>query len=245
MLVVALIAAGALIALLSDSDTHNSHEVNNAKLDEPAAALQSPSIKAPVDAEQELRQSLQAAGTEDGRVAVLEDFRARPDARSMNTVLRTTMLADNSPKVRLKAFEVAKALAMAEGREETISILRDSVRNPYAEVQREGLRACRDHPHFELMDELVEVVRRGGSERPVAIQALAFLDEPDAQRLVLESAQSTTLPRAERIQAVALLCELEIPEAVEYLKALAAGEDAELKAYAIEALAVRQARTSK
>jgi hypothetical protein len=77
------------------------------------------------------------------------------------------------------------------------------------------------------------------------VQALAFLDDPGAQRVVLETAQSESLPRAERVQAIALLCESELVEAHEYLQKLATGEDTELRAIAMEALSILQRRHQK
>ena len=244
-IVVVLLAGTTVVAFLSHSGDHRTPELGTTELPQANDTVAPASDKLPLEAEQRLRQDLQAATTENGRVAVLAEFQNAPDARSTNQVLRSSMIADESPKVRSKAFQVAKALAAAESRDALVSILTEGVRNPYPEVRRESLRACQEHPSYEMMNELIEIVEQGGHERSIAVRALAFLDDPEAQRVVLETAQSETLTRAERVQAVALLSESELIDAQDYLQKLATGEDAELRAIAMEALRIIQERDRK
>lgn len=243
--VVALLAGGIVFVILSHSDDKPTPTLNVSEVPHEEGKFAPASNEPPSDAEQRLQQALQQATTENGRAAVLDEFRHDPEARSTNQALRSTLIGDSSPRVRSKGFQVALELALKEDREALISILQEGVRNPYSEVRREGLRACRDYPHYELMDELEDVVEQGGRDRSVAVQALAFLDAPEAQRIVLETAQSETVPRADRIQAISLLSRSELDEAVQYLTSLATGQDAELKAFAMEALGIWQERSKK
>lgn len=200
---------------------------------------------APPSPEDELRTKLTEAKSADARIAALEAFAKSGEAHSSSNVLRSTMLVDTEASVRLKAFRVARDLALNEEREALIDILVVGVQNPYSEVRRESIRSCRDHPHYELQDELLEVVTQGGPDRSVAVQALAFLDDPVAQEKVLEIAKSEDVPRAERIQAIALLCRTDLRDGVSYLQVLATGDDAELQRYAMEALSIWQDRRAE
>lgn len=121
-----------------------------------------------------------------------------------------------------------------------MSVLSDALYNPHPDVRRECLRICATDPHVELLDELLRLADDGGQERFLAAQALAFLDDDKAHEKVLAVARSEDLPRAERIRAVALLSRSQLTEAVLYLQELAAGTDAELREYAMSALAAMQ-----
>lgn len=199
----------------------------------------------PLSPEDELRTKLTEAKSADARIAALEAFAKSGEAHSGSNVLRSTMLVDTEASVRLKAFQVARDLALNEEKEALIDILTVGVQNPYSEVRRESIRSCRDHPHYELQDELLEVVAQGGPDRSVAVQALAFLDDPVAQEKVLEIAKSEDVPRADRIQAIVLLCRTDLREGVSYMQELATGDDAELQRYAMEALSIWQDRKAE
>jgi hypothetical protein len=237
-----LIIVGVLLTVWWQLDGTGAPEVLAAVPSEAPDDTARPAVQPPLDGDQRLRFALDEATTESGRVAALDAFLKQADAKSATPTLRSTMIADPSAKVRVRAFEVARDLALREDRDALISVLREGVRNPYGEVRREGIRSCRDHPHYELMDELLSIVNQGGSDRSVAIQALAFLDDPEAQKKVLETAQSTDVSREERIQAITLLSQSDLDEAAEYLQSLATGDDPELKGFAMEALAIRQKR---
>lgn len=200
---------------------------------------------APLHPEDELRMRLTGANSADARIAAIEAFAESGEARSSSSVLRSTMLVDTEASVRLKAFQVARDLAINEERESLINILAVGVQSPYSEVRRESIRSCRDHPHYELQDELLEVVAQGGPDRSVAVQALAFLDDQVAQEKVLQIAKSEDVPRAERIQAIALLCRTDLRDGLGYLQELATGDDAELQRYAMEALSIWQDRKAE
>lgn len=194
----------------------------------------------PLNLEEALRRDLDAADSEEAKIEVLNRFAQDPQARSNSSALRASILVEKSPRVRLKAFQTARDLALKEDRSALISILKHGVGNPYSEVRRESLRACRDNPHYELLNDLLEVAERGGQDRSIAIQALAFMDDPEAQRKVLETAQSMDVPKDHRIQAITLLSRTRLNEAVSYLQELATSDDSELKRYAMEALQIWQ-----
>jgi hypothetical protein len=93
-----------------------------------------------------------------------------------------------------------------------------------------------------MLPELMRIATASGPERFLAVQALAFVDDPEAQAKVLETAKSEEVPRAERLSAVALLSQLSLTEAVNYLQDLAVGDDKELARCATEALVALQIR---
>ena len=191
----------------------------------------------PLSPEEALRVSSLGAKNESDRLAALDLYSASPDARSDSRMLSDLILTDESAAVRRKAFAVALDLARTEGGKEEIDVLKRGVANPHSDVRRDSVRACRDRPRYELLEELLQLASQEGPERPVAIEALAFMDDPQAQQTVLDTARSERVSRADRIQAIALLARTDLEEGVEYLNELANGEDEELRAFAIEALA--------
>jgi HEAT repeat protein len=199
-------------------------------------------VDAPLDSDAKLSDALAQAKSEDEHLQVLEDYLRASNAKSGAPALRSTMVAGQTPSVRLKAFGVARDLAKRENREALTAVLRVGIGNPYPEVRRESIRACRDNPHYELVADLMAVVQQGGPDRALAIQALAFTDDPEAQKLVLDTARSEELPRADRIQAIALLSRTGLDEAVSYLRELATSDDPELQRFAMESLATWQER---
>lgn len=238
------VAAGGVFTLLTLKDLDDAPqrvvaaeelEVETEEADQ-AQPPRSPSL------DERLKERLEQAQSEEEKIGAIEDYVKEPSARSDSAVLRSSMLMEDSATVRVRAFEATKELALREDRSALINVLSNGVGNPYADVRRESIRACRDHPHYELMDELLNIVERGGSDRSVAIQALAFLDDPEAQKKVLETAQSTELPRPDRIQAIALLSRTDLDEGVSYLQELATGDDHELQKFALEALSIWQKR---
>jgi hypothetical protein len=199
----------------------------------------------PLSLDQELQRDLREAGSEEAKIEVLNRFSQDPQARSSSSALRASMLVEKSAQVRLKAFQTARDLALKEDRGALTSILKEGIGNPYSEVRRESLRACRDNPRYELLQDLLEVAERGGQDRSIAIQALAFMDDPEAQRKVLETARSEQVPKADRIQAIALLAKSNLSESVSYLQELATGDNEELQPYAMEALSAWQDRKAR
>ncbi len=192
-----------------------------------------------------LQRLLSGAHSEEEKVAVLQELALDPDARSSMPELRSMMVTERSRLVREKAFETCKLLAEREGREAVTSLLLDTVRNPYPELRREGLRACVQHPRYELMADLIEVADAGGQERFLAVQALAFIDDEVAQQKVLEMARSEEIPRAERLRAVVLLSQTNLAEGTYYLQDLAAGNDPELSKHAAAALEAMQEKRKR
>lgn len=193
------------------------------------------------DVDLRLLEGLREAVSEESKVAVLDAYARDQGATSSSSALRNAMTLERSSTVRIRAFQVAKELASTEGRPQLTSVLKAAVSNPHEDVRRAGLRACRDNPRYELMQDLLKAVERGDSDRPLAIQALAFMEDETAQQVVLETARSKEVPREQRIQAIALLCRTRLGDGVSYLQQLATGEDRELRECAMEALRVWQA----
>lgn len=188
----------------------------------------------------QLQDALRGAATVSEKLSALDRYGRVPGASSRCVPLRHAMSIERSGAVRIKAFQVAKELASREGSLYLTEILRSGITNPHEDVRREGLRACRDNPRYELLTDLLGIVKSGGSERPVAIQALAFMDDPVAQQAVLDTAMADYIPREQRVQAVALLCRTRLNDGVAYMQQLATGDDDELRDVAMVALRVWQ-----
>lgn len=243
---VIVMVTGFVVAFILTENTEHRPQVIGVANSADTTDATSPKPKPEVfSLEQNFRRELAEASTDSAKLDVLEWFAEHPQARSSSDTLRSAMLVEQSVKVRLKAFQTARDLALHEDRNALIAVLKEGVGNPYPEVRRESLRSCRDNPQYELLSDLLEVVERGGHDRSVAIEALAFMDDPEAQEKVLETARSEEVPRADRIQAIVLLSQSDLNEAVSYLQELATGEDHELQQFAIEALGVWQDRKAK
>ena len=70
---------------------------------------------------------------------------------------------------------------------------------------------------LESLDEFVARGRAGIELAQVAIQALSHWDEPHVVRILMGVADDPSHPRAVREAALAALCRLEAPEAIELL----------------------------
>lgn len=178
----------------------------------------------------------------DVRVRRLHALRDDPGARSDMQELTVAMVADASAEVRLTAFEVARHLAAKEGGTQLLQLLKSTIRSPHSEVRREALRTCTTHPQFDLIDELLHLASQTTEERFLAVQALAYLDDDRAQMAVLDVARSESVPRSQRMRAVALLTRTQLTAGVLYLQELAKGDDSELRDCALAALSAMQQR---
>lgn len=191
-----------------------------------------------------LLKDLDSATSVAEKLALLDAYRDHDLARSDSTALRRAALSEKEGLIRVRAYELATDLAVKEGRSSIVAVLKQGVANPHSDVRKASLRACRVHPNFELLRQLIEIVEDGGPDRHLAVQALAFLDDPEAHRQILLVARSADNPRELRLQAVALLSRTSLREAVEYLQELVRGDDDALRMYAMEALEIWQARNA-
>lgn len=200
--------------------------------------------KKPQSLEQDYIQRLNEAASESKKIAVLEDYSRESSAIWQSPLLAKGMTSPDHAKLRTRAYQVARDLAHDSGDDETVALHQKGIRSMYSNVKREALASCRDKPHFELLDELIDIAEKDVKHRHLAVQALAFMDSAEAQRKVLEVAQSPKVERAVRVQAILLLSRTTLSDAIAYLQELSVGEDLELSNYAIEALDLLQKRKS-
>lgn len=244
MFIAVLVLVGSLagIALMLDTDDNSPvPEIAN------AVALAPPpqddqACAAPPTPDDILARRLEAAASTEDEIQAMTDYAKAGGATSASLVLQQQMITGGSEDSRVKAFQILLELSGGEDRNAVTDVLTRSVNNPHPEVRRQGLYSCCDHPRYELVDDLMDIAESGGPDRHLAIRALAFTDDPGAQRKVLETAQSEDVSRAERVQAITLLSQTNLNECVSYLQDLVLGEDKELKRYAMEALAIWQKR---
>lgn len=187
------------------------------------------------------RQLTNAVSTQD-KLSVLDSLLQDNEASSEMFPLQDAIRAEKAAVVRIKAFDIARQLANREGRDAVTRVLAEAIDNPYPDVRREGLRACASNPRYELFDVLMRIANGSSQERFLAVQALAFLDEPAAQEKVLEMAKSEDVPKPERLRAIALLSQSSLTVGTDYLQSLMYSDDPELRIVAAEALAVSQRR---
>ncbi len=171
------------------------------------------------------------------RLAELDALLEGTDAVASLAQALSAMESSNESEVRERAFQVAMTLAERTGPESRQSVLRRAINSPFSEISRGGLRACAHAPDEALLDDLLRAAEPGKIERWLAIQALAFLEDPKADEAVLAFARAPDTSRGHRLRAILLLSQTTIPEAMEYLQVLARGDDSELSRHAVEALA--------
>lgn len=181
------------------------------------------------------------APNEAAKLTLLDALPAKPWAKATDRVLVDCMQRSDSMAIRSRAFDVALELTKRPGGESKAAVLKVALDSLHADVRSRSLRECRIDPQPEMLDELLSAARMGGTDRYLAVHALAALEDPRAQQCVLEAAKDESLPKPERARAIALLGRSKLAEAVEYLKELAAKQDAEFAGVAIEALAALQA----
>jgi hypothetical protein len=188
---------------------------------------------------------LRRASEPDTRVELLRSLLDEPEATFELPVFSRVMAHDRSADVRKAAFEVSFALALRETTWATTTVLTRGLDSPHPELIREALRKCARHPHPGLANRLLSIASRRDSYRSLAVQALAFLEEPEAQKAVLELASDESAREPDRVRAIVLLSRTTLPEAVTYLQTLAEGDNEEFKQFANAALHEHQMRINR
>ncbi len=183
--------------------------------------------------EESLASKLNKANSDEEKLAVLEEYTVSPDADWRSSTLSNLFLHGSTKLVRLRAFRITRELALKDGHEAIVTVHRNGLRSMNSDVKQQAIIGCRDKPKYELLNELIEVVDNDYSNRHLAVQALAFMDAPQAQRKVLETAKSEEISRAERVQAILLLSRTDLTEAIGYLQELTIEEDGQFRKYAL------------
>jgi hypothetical protein len=142
-------------------------------------------------------------------------------------------------------LDVALDLARREEGAARSNVLKSGLASAQSDIRTKSLRLCRSQPEPALLNELLRAASGGGDERYLAIHALSALDDPRAQRCVLEAARDEGLPKVERARAIGLLARSKLPEAVEFLKQLASSKESEFASVALDALAAMQQNAPK
>lgn len=195
----------------------------------------------PPPPEVEFERTFAATVDEAARMKLIESLPEKTWATATNSVLTGCMQRESSPALRSKAFDVALDLAKRPNGVTKAAVLKVALDSLHADVRSRSLRECRIDPQPEMLDELLSAARMGGTDRYLAVHALAALEDPRAQQCVLEAAKDESLPKPERARAIALLARSKLPHSIDYLKELAATQDSEFAGVAIEALAAIQA----
>jgi len=238
----ALIALGALGWWLLASENQLPPRSLAAPEPEPIAALPSqPAAVAAPTPENLFESEFARAPDEAARLTLLDGLPTKPWARATIGVLADCMQRGDSTAIRARAFDVALELAKRPQGDSKAAVLKVALDSHHADVRSRSLRECRIDPQPEMLDDLLSAARMGGTDRYQAVHALAALEDPRAQQCVLEAAKDESLPKPERARAIALLGRTKLAEAVEYLKELAAKQDAEFSGVAMQALAALQA----
>lgn len=170
------------------------------------------------------------------RLTALEVFAKEVWATSDNAILMRAAAYDPESEVRKPALEIAMRLARKEAPGAMDTVLSRVLNSPYKDAVQEALYGCQKEPSPTFTDKLLELSQRSSATRAQAVVALAHSPDERAQKRVVEVAKDATLPKNERLRAIALLSMLKVPEAADYLAELAGGEDAELKALAVKAM---------
>jgi hypothetical protein len=238
----ALIALGALGWWLLASENQLPPRSLAAPEPEPIAALPSqPAAVAAPTPEMLFASEFAKAPDEAAKLTLLDALPAKTWAKATDRVLADCMQRGESTAIRARAFDVALELTKRPQGDSKAAVLKVALDSHHADVRSRSLRECRIDPQPEMLEELLSAVRMGGTDRYLAVHALAALEDPRAQQSVLEAAKDESLPKPERARAIALLSRSKLPEAVDYLKELAAKQDAEFAGIATQALAAIQA----
>lgn len=152
-------------------------------------------------------------------------------------VLRKALIADTDEAVQIAALEKSVKLAEKYGQPSINEVIRAglSVANP--RVIQQSLREARKHPSPELVPDLLEIADSKVDYRFLAIDALAFTDDVRAHAKVIDIASREDGNRNDRLRAIALLCKVKDPRALDLLGQLCGNTDEEIRNVANEALA--------
>jgi len=166
----------------------------------------------------------------------------QPWADHKTPVLRKAMVADQNEEVQLAALGKSVKLAEKNGTPALDEVIRAGLTAANLRVVQQSLREARKHPSVELVPDLLEIADSSAAHRFLAIDALAFTDDPRARAKVIEVASREDGDKNERVRAVALLCKVKDERALTLLGQLCGSGDSEVRLAANEALAARDAK---
>ena len=171
------------------------------------------------------------------RLALIERVGAADWARHDTPLLRKAILADGDERVQLAALAKSVALAEKHSPKSIHEVVRAGLSTANPRVVQQSLREARKHPSAELVPDLIEIADSAAAHRFLAIDALAFTDDPKAKAKVIEWAGREDGDKIERIRAVALLSKVKCPESEALLARLCGSSDEEVRKVAVEAYA--------
>lgn len=154
-------------------------------------------------------------------------------------VLRKALVADTDEAVQLEALDKSVKLADKYGASSVAEVIRTGLSVGNVKVVQQSLREARKHPCVELVPDLLEIADSKAAHRFLAVDALAFTDDPRASAKVIEVASREDGDRTERLRAIALLAKIKDPRAEELLGQLCGNSDEDIRKVAIEALVAR------
>ena len=240
-LIAVLALASVALWLLSNESQRPHIAVPSVGAEPVEASSPQPEPAKPPTPEKEFERAYSATSDEAARLKLIESLPEKPWATATSSVLTGCIQRENSPALRSKAFDVALELAKRPNGNSKAAVLKVALDSLHSDVRARSLRACRTDPQPEMLEDLLSAARMGGTERYLAVHALAVLEDPRAQQCVLEAAKDESLPKPERARAIALLARSKLQESIEYLKELAAKQDTEFSGVAMQALAALQA----
>ena len=176
------------------------------------------------------------------RVELIEWVAGQSWAGHKTPMLRKALVADPDEAVQLAALRSSIKLAEKSSQGSIAEVLRTGLGAANARVVQQSLREARKHPSIELVPDLIEIANSTAAHRFLAIDALAFTDDPKAKAKVVEWAGREDGDNVERIRAVALLSKVKCPESEALLARLCGSSDEEVRKVAVEALAAYGAK---
>ncbi|MCC6573000.1 MAG: hypothetical protein IT462_04335 [Planctomycetes bacterium] len=168
------------------------------------------------------------------RIEIIRKAADLPGAKSSMPLLRKALVADANEDVQLEALAQSIKLAENEGLGILVETIRGALSAPKDRVQQQALREARKHPSPELVPDLIEIAAGKAAHRFLAVDALAFTEDPRAKAKVLEIASKTDGEKTERVRAVALLARTRDTNANELIHQLCGSSDEELRKVALE-----------
>ncbi|MCC6574392.1 MAG: hypothetical protein IT462_11435 [Planctomycetes bacterium] len=237
---VALLALGCVLGayiLTLPRDTKAGGPGNNPeKTCSPSANEPVKPVQEPKTPEQIVEAEYLGAENAADRVELIRKAAAMPGAKSSMPLLRKALVADADENVQLEALAKSVELAEKESLGTLIEVIRGALSAPKDKVQQQALREARKHPSPLLVPDLIEIADSKAAHRFLAVDALAFTEDPRAKAKVLEVASKTDGDKTERVRAVALLAKTKDPNANGLLHELSGSGDDELRKVALEAL---------
>ena len=237
---VALIALGCVLGayMLTLSRDRNAGVAKNNLENSCSPALNQPAkpLPEPKTPEEKAEADYLRAEKPEDRIEIIRKAADLPGAHSNMPLLRKALVADASDDVQLEALAKSVELAEKESLGTLIEVIRGALSAPKDKVQQQALREARKHPSSDLVPDLIEIADGKAAHRFLAVDALAFTEDPRAKAKVLEVASRTDGDKTERVRAVALLAKTKDPNARSLLAELSGSSDDELRKVAKEVL---------